>query len=442
MRRVTIVLSILGSAVIASADVVHLNDGTTVEGIVRRSDDGWVVTANGKSTTIPADQVASIEMKAAAGADARLAAERLASLRRAVQNSDNLPDIIARFQRFVDTTTDPTAVASAKKDLAQWQDRSAQHMVKAGGNWVLPEAVAGLVDASQSLTIQAHDLLMQGKMNEAEPLLVQAVADDAHNAGAQYLLGVLRYTQETIPAARTAFTAAIAAAPDDAASLNNLAVVLWRQRQFLPAMTNYDSAMQALRVNKFILDNVAAALADLPMEFRQSPVVSKARRHFNEQDLILQQQMAKLGLRRSGSTWINEQQAAEIEQQRKAIQDKIDVLSAEYDKQQDAIHQIDVRMASVAATLHQIEANSFTTDSKGTMIAIPYPPQYEEMKQEMNVMAADRQSKAAKLPPLQQQARALQKQLPAGASAVNVQHIVGPEGMPQPTTRPTTRQSQ
>ncbi len=51
----------------ALGDIVHLNDGTSVEGSVRRTRDGYVVTdASGKTTTIPADAVKSFELKSTA----------------------------------------------------------------------------------------------------------------------------------------------------------------------------------------------------------------------------------------------------------------------------------------------------------------------------------------------------------------------------------------
>ena len=436
MRRGTIAIFILGSAAIASADVVHLTDGTTVEGIVRRSDDNYIVTGHGKTTTIPADQVASVEEKAASGADARMAAEKLTSLRRASENDTDLAAIVARYQRFIDTTTDPTALAGAKADLVTWQDRAAKHMVKIGDSWVPPEAQAGMADAAAKLAMQGHDLMTQNKLHEADPILTQAVQDDPRNATAQYLLGVLRYTQEALPAAKTAFSAAVTTSPDSAPSLNNLAVVLWRQRQYLAAMTHYDEAMLAAPVNRFLLDNVASALAELPADYKQSPVVVKARRRFDEQDRILQAQMAKMGLRRYGSTWIDDRQAAEMEQQRKQIQDKIDALSAEYDKQQSLIQQMDQRTVAIQAQMQQIAATSYTTDARGRQIAIPYPPAYAQMQQELISIQADKQNQQAKLAPLQQQARALQKQLPGGPATINPQQIVGPEGTPMPAGSP------
>src|SRR5690242_14214426 len=85
----------------ALGDIVHLNDGTSVEGSVRRTRDGYVVTdASGKTTTIPAEAVKSFELKSTP-ASAGSAEDRLASLRRAVANLDDLKQIVDRFKVFV-----------------------------------------------------------------------------------------------------------------------------------------------------------------------------------------------------------------------------------------------------------------------------------------------------------------------------------------------------
>lgn len=430
-----------------SADIVHLKDGSTLQGTVHHGDDGWEVTApDGKVTVVQSDQLDSIEMKASPDAQARIAAQRLQSLEQAVQNSNNLPDIIARFQRFIRDTKDPKAVAGAKKDLATWQNRSDKNMVKIGDRWVPPQQRAALAGTATALAQQAQPLLLAGKIHEAEPLLAKAVNDDPRNPSAQYLMGVLRYTQDKVPDARKAFEAVLVALPDNAPAHNNLAVALWRQRQYVQAMSNYDSAMLGARVNRAILDNVAAALDTLPNDFSRSSIVSKARLHFKDQDGLLQQELAKQGLRRYGSTWIDQRQFAEMEQQRKVIQDKIDDLSEQYNKEQDVIHQIDQHSSSIQGSMRQIEASSFVQDPKtGNMLAVPYPGVYYQMQQQLVSLRSDQQREESKLPPLRQKALALRKQLPQTAAATNIQRIIGPAAMPvaaaatQPSTRAAVR---
>src|SRR5690348_1308614 len=93
----------------AFADVVHLKDGTRLEGEIKRADDGWLVTGeDGKPRFVAGSRVASIEAKPKT--DAATADERLASLRRAMDNATDLRQIIDRYRAFV-TQYDGTAAA-------------------------------------------------------------------------------------------------------------------------------------------------------------------------------------------------------------------------------------------------------------------------------------------------------------------------------------------
>ena len=56
------VSAMLATTTLSIADVIHLKDGSSVEGIVKRSDDGWTVRNNGKITHVAPDQVDSIEL--------------------------------------------------------------------------------------------------------------------------------------------------------------------------------------------------------------------------------------------------------------------------------------------------------------------------------------------------------------------------------------------
>src|SRR5580765_4903472 len=102
----------------ALGDIVHLNDGTSVEGTVRRTRDGYVITdASGKTTTIPAEAVKSFELKSSASPVG--AEDRLASLRRAVVNLDDLRQIIDRYKSFIAQTKGTPAGKDAEQELAQ-----------------------------------------------------------------------------------------------------------------------------------------------------------------------------------------------------------------------------------------------------------------------------------------------------------------------------------
>src|SRR3954465_13471112 len=157
MKVLTVALA-LALAAPALADIVHLKDGSSVEGTVRRTRDGYVVTDSaGKTTTVPADDVKSFELKNAS-TTANGAEDRLASLQRAVTNLDDLKTIIDRYKTFIAATRGTPAGNEAEKDLAQWQDRLDKKMVKAGKEWVTPEQLTTLQASAKAATAKVVPL--------------------------------------------------------------------------------------------------------------------------------------------------------------------------------------------------------------------------------------------------------------------------------------------
>src|SRR5438093_1172427 len=98
--KLAILMFLLAS--VARADVVHLKDGRQLQGEVKRSGDGWIVIgAGGIETFVSSASVASIEAVRSQGS-ADSAISGLQSLRRSVENMNDLKQIIARYKSFVD----------------------------------------------------------------------------------------------------------------------------------------------------------------------------------------------------------------------------------------------------------------------------------------------------------------------------------------------------
>ncbi len=204
-HRLLAAIICLAASAPAFGDIVHLKDGTSLEGDVKRSDDGWIVLVPGKAPVrISGDKVQSIELKPAGDNNPRVAAEHLASLRRSVESLVDVKEVLSRYQRFVDQNKDPAVLADAKKDMAVWQSRLDTGMIKVGQKWILPADRAKLVDQAAVLADNARQLMKQGRFKEAEPMLVEATADDPANPSALYLIALIRYQQDQIPAARKA----------------------------------------------------------------------------------------------------------------------------------------------------------------------------------------------------------------------------------------------
>ena len=92
-----LVLGFLALPCVGLADVVVLKDGTTVEGEIRRTGDGYIVKgAGGAVTNVATDKVERIEVRPSGGADAATA--RLQSLRRASENMADIKQILDRYR--------------------------------------------------------------------------------------------------------------------------------------------------------------------------------------------------------------------------------------------------------------------------------------------------------------------------------------------------------
>src|SRR6185295_5504729 len=115
-----------------------------------------------------------------------------------------------------------------------------------------------------------------------DPLLTEAMENDPQCAPALYLRGVLQFQQNQLPAARKSFETVNTVIKDHAPTLNNLAVILSRQNAVMPSLNHYDQAITAAPVNKFILDNVAEALAMVPEDQRKNRVALTLFRKFTE----------------------------------------------------------------------------------------------------------------------------------------------------------------
>src|SRR2546421_44950 len=249
-------LAVLVISPLTLADIVRLNDGTTINGDIKKAADGWYVTdAHGKVTHVSTDQVKSIEL-APKGDPKDVAVGKLASLRRSVEALSDLKLIIDRYEKFIEQNKDlPNVVEDGKKDLALWKARQARGMVKVGTKWV----------------------------------------DAAEKA----------------------------------------------QMQQMAAMNLYLQAMQAMPLNKELLNNVAEALNGLTPEQRKSPIAQKVYKLWTEQDNQLQQQMMPLGWYRWGATWVDKGQFEKLQAAEKEVKEKIAKMEEDFADAQAKVDTID-----------------------------------------------------------------------------------------------------
>jgi tetratricopeptide (TPR) repeat protein len=303
-------------------------------------------------------------------------------------------------------------------------------MVKVGTKWVTPadrDALIGQAGANAEL---ARQYMKQGRAKEAEPLLMDVAVTDPTNATAQYLIGLLKYQQEQVPAARKAFEATAIIIPNHAPTLNNLGVVEWRQHQVIAALQSFDAAMLSSPIDKTVLDNVAVALQNVPADLQKSPVTLKVVRHFTEQDQKLAERMAHDGMHRFGSLWVSDHDLDLMKAQEKDISDKLDALAGDFDRSKDRISKLETAIADDQTDMQRIAANSFTIDPRtGAQIPVPLPSTYYDLQRDQQKKSRERESEISKLDLMKKQAQDLQNSRPSIRSQ-GVMQIIGTEGTP------------
>jgi tetratricopeptide (TPR) repeat protein len=438
MKRLSLLAwSLLALPGFALGDVVHLKDGSRLEGEIKRAGDEYIVTEQGgKVTHVPSEKVGSIEVKPQVGDDAAMG--RLQSLRRAAENLTDFKQILERYKTFLEQNANTPAAVEAKADMEMWQDRQARGLIKLGDKWITPEERDTLRGQSSQEAIRLHDLLKQGRLKEATPILDKALTVDPQSMSLLYLRGVLTYQQEQLPPSRKAFEAVVALAPDHAPTLNNLGVILWRQNAIGAALGYYDRALLAAPASRDILDNIAEALNALPKEQRDTPITKKLVRHFKEHDDEAQKKQAAKGMYRWGSSWVNEKDLAKLQDQEKAIKDKLDVMSQDFDAVAKRITAIDRRIAEDQQELALIDSQSYAQGADGRFVRLPYPPRYYTVARDIDALKAERADRVADQERLKKAAKQLQQQLPV-PKYTGIQKLIDADGMPlsaPPATKP------
>jgi Tfp pilus assembly protein PilF len=411
------------------ADVVHLKDGTSVEGSIKVTRDGYVVTdSSGKTITVPADSVKSFEIKKTVGSQS--SQENLESLRRSVANLDDLKQIVSRYKGFVAQNAGTPAGGEAQKDLAQWQDRLDKGMVKAGRDWVTPDQFATMQAGARDVAGKAVPLVAAGKLKEASALIEPSLAIAPASGELLYVKGVILYRQLQLVPARNAFQSSAAAMPENGAVHNNIAVILWKTRSQMPAMLEFDKAMLAMPSNQTVLDNVAEALHALPKESQKNELTKRVVERFNAQDAALQREMAQHGLYRWGSQWLSQQEYASIQQQQKAVQDKIDSIQKEFDENQQRLIQIAQTIDSDQQLMNQMQAQSVQFDPVSKqLVAFPLPQRFYDLQHDQELLKVELNTRQRQQPELQRLAAEQRSKLPQERYSGSMK-IIDVEGLP------------
>jgi tetratricopeptide (TPR) repeat protein len=445
-----LILSGLFASVSVQGEILHLNDGSTIEGVMKRTDDGYDITdAEGKLTHVPVEKVKRIEIGSKTSGVVETQS-RLQSLRRSVENLTDIKAILDRYARFIDQYKDSPLVKDAQRDVEIWRDRQEKGMVKVGPQWMTIADRDALRAKGAAVAAQIRQLLLQARTKDAEPMLQQALEVDPANVSALYLRGWVLFKQEQLPASRKAFEAVQAALPDHGPTLNNLAVIYGRQNQALQAMNSYAAAMIAQPMSREILDNVAEALNALPQNQRSSVPAQKAYRVFTDQDALMQQQLAATGMHRWGSTWVSDTQFDRLQQIEKDVQKKLTEMSIDFDALTKKITGIQTDIDTNLKRMKSMEDSSYARDAQGNLYRVPLPSRYYDLERDNKQLQADGIALNGKLAQMRADAKLVQQQLTT-PRFTGVQRVIGVESAPllppiilptaaTPTSKPRTKE--
>jgi tetratricopeptide (TPR) repeat protein len=290
--------------------------------------------------------------------------------------------------------------------------------------------------------VEIHDLLKANHYKEAAPLLEKALPADPQNPSLLYLRGIMQFHQDQFAPARKSFEQVAAALADHPPTLNNLAVILWRQNAHGAALGYYDRAMIAAPGSQEVLDNVAEAINSMTPEIRKSPIAQKVIRRFREQEEDLRKRMKQKGMYRWGSAWVDEQQKAKLEEQEKAVKDDLAKLQTDFDDTQARMAACDRRLTEIQQMMATLEAQSIGQTPDGKVIQLGLPQSYFQYSREMDGLRQTRASLNVSLDRLRSQAKQARLRMPAPRFS-GIQKVIDADGMPlplPPATRPAAPQ--
>ena len=418
----------------AAGDVIHLKDGSSVSGKIKRLDAfEWAVYApDRRATFVRVDDVALVEFTARPTTDPGAAVHRLDALRVAVDRAADPARAIDRYRQFIAAGADPATLDVARRDLLVWQDRADRHLVRLGDRWVVPavrdKAVADALDDAE----HARQLLKRGRFAEADAWVSASLVLDPGNATALYLQGLLRLQQNQLVAARRAFEAVAAAVPNHGPTLVNLAVVAWQQRRYAAALERYDQAMAADPANPVVLADVSAALADAAAAGVRGGTLDRVAGRCRALAKQMAVVMTARGLHPFGTAWLTDDQLADVQRAQRQDQATLDRLAGDFERAQDQVRQTDL---AIAAVEEQVRRSIAVARLPGPWLAsydggdTPVVPTVAgELGNDAGQLQRRRAMQVARLDALQRQATAIRQRMSGPPNPG--QRPIGPEGTP------------
>jgi S1-C subfamily serine protease len=270
---ITLIAVVLLDAAAAAAAQIVLKDGTVLQGVVIRQQDGyWLKTPDGNTRTISADDVASVTMDSpdAAAASAADASQNFAWARSRADDAATVAAAMAVWQQFIDKYPDSPDVPQAKAELARWKSLAADGAEKLNGKWIAGDERRRIIQQADDLTRQALEMFQHKQTLGAIDLLQQSLHIYPNSFLTNFALGDVAMFQKNYEMAIQYYRNAMRLTPQSVAAMNNLAVATFFDKRFEAGIAGFQQAAQ-LEDSKLVAQNLVTALALAPPDVRSMP---------------------------------------------------------------------------------------------------------------------------------------------------------------------------
>ncbi|MDD4889931.1 MAG: hypothetical protein PHU85_08355 [Phycisphaerae bacterium] len=248
------------------------------------------------------------EVGTLAAGDRELFIRAVAESEKALTASEGL----AVWTRFAADHRTGSLAGPAKTRLAQWQERVDKNLVRFGPTWI-PRA-----DADRRAA-KADELFAQAakadNADEAARLLDAAAASNPYRADIPFAKAKRIIKAGRTPQAVAAFDAVLTLTPDQPAAMNNLGVLMARDKNFARAFLHLARAASLLD-SDVVLDNIDAALVLAREADAPKADIAAAERQVRQIVDAWHKAGKHVGQTRWGNSWVAQ---AQIDQMNDAI---------------------------------------------------------------------------------------------------------------------------
>jgi chromosome segregation ATPase len=163
---------------------------------------------------------------------------------------------------------------------------------------------------------------------------------------------------------------------------------------------------------------------------------------FDQQDTALARELEPQGLHRWGATWVTSDQLEELKKAEQDAQAKLDAMSGEFDAVKVRISNIDREIDENNKAMARIAAMNYIRVPGGSVQQAALPPSYYDCQESNRRLGVERADQMAKLASLQEQAKAVNRNLPI-PKYTGMQKLMDENSAPivapaPPATQPTT----